>query len=311
MSSIKDHKIALCGIQEQGKDIAQFLIKNDIPISYIITIPRDLAIKNKSESTWVSHEEFAAKYKIPIYYCKSYSLTEKEDIDFFSKERFDLLLLGGWQRLIGKSILQTLKYGAIGQHGSSEFLPKGRGRSPINWCIIEGRKRLIWHLFLLDTGTDDGDVIDFEIFDITESDTVKTIYYKVSTVVKYMLLRTIPKIFNNNISVIKQLGTPTYYAKRTEGDGKIDWNVSVYGIYNFVRAITRPYPGAFAIHKKRKIKIWETKIWDTQLSKFYIDNDYGEIVEIFGNEFVVKCYDGLLLITNHEDNNLYIGKKYD
>ena len=71
------------------------------------------------------------------------------------------MILGGWQRLVPDKILKTLKYGGLGQHGSSEFLPKFRGRSPLNWSIIMGKRRLIWNLFVMTSGIDDGDIVDF------------------------------------------------------------------------------------------------------------------------------------------------------
>ena len=98
-------KIAICGIQKQLIDIADFLIKNSIKISYIITINKEEAIKNKCESTWVDYEEFSKKNNIPIFYCSSYSLKNESDIKFFIEEKIDLIVLAGWQRLIPEKIV--------------------------------------------------------------------------------------------------------------------------------------------------------------------------------------------------------------
>lgn len=303
-------KIVLCGIQEQGKEIISFLQKNNIKISYIVTISKELAEKNKCAETLVSYEEFAKKENISIYYANSYSLNSPEDIQFFSDQQFDLLLLGGWQRLIPEVILNTITYFGIGQHGSPEFLPNGRGRSPLNWSIILGRKRLVWNIFSLKPGVDDGDILDYEIFDINEFDTCETLYFKVSTAVKHMILRTIKNFDNGRLKPIKQTGEPTYFLKRSPDDGKISWDKTPEEIYNLIRGITKPYPGAFTIFNNNKIKIWKAQPW-TYSFDYYINNSVGEIVEIFNNQFVVKCYSGLLLITEHEDSNIFIGKKYE
>lgn len=293
-------KIVLCGIQQQGIEIIKFLSKNGIEVTNIVTIRQDMA-----DGTWVSYEELG----IPIYYAKTYKLSHDEDIKYFTTNKFDLLLLGGWQRLISDTILNTLTLGGIGQHGSPEFLPKGRGRSPLNWSIILGKKRLIWNLFLLKPGIDDGDVIDYEIFEINEFDDCKTLYYKVETSVKHMLLRTIPKFSNGTLKRIKQSGSPTYFDKRKPSDGEINWNYSVFDISNLIRAVTNPYPGAFTIYDNEKIYIWKAQLWDTMFD-YYRESDYGEVVEVFNDDFVVKCPDGLLLIRDHTDNNVFVGKKY-
>ena len=73
-----------------------------------------------------------------------------------------------------KEILETIKICGIGSHGSSELLPKGRGRSPVNWSIIEGKKQFNLQLFMLTPGIDDGDIIYHETFDINEWDTCKS-----------------------------------------------------------------------------------------------------------------------------------------
>lgn len=298
-----EKKIVLCGIQEQGIDICEFLIKNDIKISCIVTLTKEDSIKNKA-SGWVDYSEFCKKYNIKIYYCKKYKLSSEEDIEFFKNEKFDLLLLGGWQRLIPSTILNNIKHGGIGQHGSSELLPKGRGRSPLNWSIILSRKRLIWNIFFMTPGIDDGYIIDNRNVNINSFDTCKTLYYKVSIIVKNMYLENIPKILNNQIIGTRQKGIPTFYEKRTPDDGLIDWNKPLEDIYNLIRAVTHPYPGAFTFNGLNKIHIWKAQPFDNNIT--YPNAKYGEIVEIFENEFVINCMDGLLLVTDHNAKNIYL-----
>ena len=120
-------KIVLCGIQEQGKEIIKFLYDNGIKVTHIATISKETAIKNKCDDTWVSYEDISEELGIPIYYAKSYSFKNDSDISYFKDNSFDILLLGGWQRLISEEIINTIKICAIGQHGSPEFLPSGRG----------------------------------------------------------------------------------------------------------------------------------------------------------------------------------------
>ena len=158
-------------------------------------------------------------------------------------------------------------------------------------------------------GIDEGDILDYQIFEIRETDTCETLYYKVSVVVKYMLSRTIPKLLNGDLVPTKQVGMPSYFSKRVPEDGEIDWTTSVFDIYNLIRAVTFPYPGAFTFYKGKKIMIWAAQVWDTMLD-FYKDKEYGEVVEIFNDKYVVKCYDGLLLITASEDAEVFEGKTY-
>ena len=292
-----DKKIVVCGCTDFGYEIVDFLLMNGVNISHLVSLSPEQAIQYKV-SGYKSFELLSTKYGIPIYYPKLYSMKET-DYDFFEKEKFDLLLVCGWQRLIPDKILETIKICGIGSHGSSELLPKGRGRSPVNWSIIEGKKQFILQLFILTPEIDDGDIVYHETFDINEWDTCKTIYYKTSIVMKRSLLKLIPSIFSNNFSRIPQSGEPSFYTKRTPEDGLIDWNKPLKEIHDFVKALTKPYPGAFSFIDKQKIMIWEAQPFDRKIT--FSNTKLGEIVEKFSTgDFVVKCNDGTLLITDYE-----------
>ena len=292
-----DQKIVVCGCTDFGYEIVDFLLTNGVNISHLVSLSPEQAIQYKV-SGYKSFEPLSTKYGIPIYYPKLYSMKET-DSDFFEKEKFDLLLVCGWQRLIPDKILETIKICGIGSHGSSELLPKGRGRSPVNWSIIEGKKQFILQLFILTPEIDDGDIVYHETFDINEWDTCKTIYYKTSIVMKRSLLKLIPNILSNNFSRTPQSGEPSFYPKRTPDDGLIDWNKPLEEIHNFVKALTKPYPGAFSFIDKQKIMIWEAQPFDRKIT--FSDAKLGEIVEKFSTgDLVVKCNDGTLLITDYE-----------
>lgn len=289
-------KVVLLGTHIAGLNSVCKMISSieGIDISYIVTLTKDDAIR-LNISGFADFTSFAKEHNIPIRYVKDYSLKEESEKEFFKQEQFDLLITAGWQRLIPQDILITLKIGAIGGHGSSDFLPRGRGRSPLNWSLIENKKRFISHLLLLKPGVDDGDIIDYEQFDINEFDDINTLYYKAAIVRERMLLRNIPKILNNELFTIKQKGQPSYYPKRTPQDGKIDFsNMDIDQIYNFIRALTKPYPCAFSYIEDKKIYFYQAQIFDRKIT--YIDAKYGEIVEIFDNNLIINCLGGLLLV---------------
>ncbi len=291
-------KIVMVGCLETGWEVVRYLLENNVSISYFVTITPEKATQ-QNVAGYESYQDLAKLYNIPVYFAKKYSLKAEEDINFFKEQKFDLLIQGGWQRLFPEEILNTLSIGAIGIHGSSEFLPKGRGRSPINWSIIEGKKRFIIHYFIMRPGADDGDVFHFESFDINEWDTCRTLYYKNSIVTKKVMLEWIPKLQTNDYKIIPQVGEPAYYPKRTPEDGLINWTSSVFEIYDFIRALTHPYPGAFSYIDNRLVRIWKANPFDTRL--VYHGAKEGEVMEVFKTgDFVVNANGGLLLITEYQ-----------
>ena len=101
-------KIVFCGCSSVGLDVLDFLISKNFEISHIVSLNSQQATQYKV-SGYASFDEIARKNNIPIYFPKTYALKDNDDIGFFEKNNFDLLLLGGWQRLIPEIILSKLK----------------------------------------------------------------------------------------------------------------------------------------------------------------------------------------------------------
>lgn len=291
----QDKKIVMCGCHEAGVHLIEFLISKGIKFSYFVTLTEEQAQINKV-SGYFDYSSIAKRNNIPVYIPNTYTLKNKQDEEFFKKEAFDLLIQGGWQRLFPDFVLETLKIGAIGIHGSSDHLPKGRGRSPLNWSLIEGKKRFILSAFLMKPGVDDGDVFATETFDINDLDDIRSLYYKVGIVCKRMIMKNLNALLSGTLEHLHpQIGIPSYYPKRTEQDGAICWEtMDVYQIYNLIRATTSPYPGAFAAIEGKINKIWKARIFDTRIT--YPESAYGDVVENFGICKIINCRGGLLLL---------------
>lgn len=294
-------KIVMCGDHVGGKPIIEALLKAGYRFDYFVCLSPLQGMENKV-SGYYDFSLMAKEQDIPVYIPETFSLTSEADIKFFKDNKFDLLIQGGWQRLFPAEVLRSLSIGALGYHGSSELLPKGRGRSPLNWSLVEDKKRFIMHLFFMKEGADDGDVIDHEVFDINDYDDIETLYFKYAISNTRLLLRNLDGLLKGKFKAIPQEGEPTYYPKRTERDGEIKWDsMNVRQIYNLVRAVTAPYPGAWAHLNNRRVVIWKARPFDTTLD--YPEASVGTIVEEFGRKLIIKCIDGLLLIDELEYSN--------
>lgn len=293
-------KIVFCGCCEVGVYILNNLLADGVQIDYIISLTPEQSEKF-CISGYYDYREIASEHQIKNYIPKSYNLKNKDDINFFKSNNFDLMIQGGWQRLFPSDVLNTLSIGAIGIHPSPDLLPKGRGRSPLNWSLIQNKKRQLLHIFLISDGVDDGEIIDYEYFEINSFDNIKTLYYKNSIITYRLLKNNLDKILAKNLVFKKQIGDASYFSKRTPQDSRILWNeMDVTEIYNLVRASTRPYPGAFTSNSNNneKMYIWNAQIFDHSI--IYSDSKIGEVVEIFDNDLIINCLGGLLLVTDFD-----------
>ena len=294
--NLTNFKIAFVGCVEAGYFCAEQLIKNGLHPAAIVCVNMVTAQKNKVSGY---KDFFDIDYDCERYRPCHYSLTTKEDMDFFESHAFDILVVLGWQRLIPAEIIGSLGICGLTIHGSGEGLPKGRGRSPMNWAIIDGHDTFHLSLLTLAPGADGGEILDTLAFDILPTDTIRTLYYKNALVSSRLLVKNIPLILSGSeYGEIQDETEATYYPKRTPDDGRIDWNVSAMEIEKLVRATTKPYPGAFTHTGKGKMLIGGAQFFDGKIAG---SEAVGTVAAVFPDgAFTVMSKDCYVLVYDYD-----------
>lgn len=275
-----------------GKMISEILCAR-MDISGIITI--DERERDKTNE-YYDYTDFCLKRKIKCIKVRSYSLSTDYDKELLERLDIDLIIIASWQRLIPEWLINRCRIGVIGAHGSHEGIERGRGRSPQNWAILTGQKKFILSIFWVKSGTDDGMIIDTEEFDYLPTDTILVSYVQVNLLKAEMILRNI-----ENGRIQRKEGTPQgnenyYLPQRKKEDGQIDWNRDAVDISNMIRALTKPYPGAYTIYNGREYTIWVACPVVNENVHIYDLYANGTVVSILGESVLVKCGKNLLLI---------------
>lgn len=298
MEGVNNKKIAFAGCKDTSMECILAVIKQGYKVDLLITIDPDTAKKNKVAG-YIDLSSFARENDIELYVCHSYSLTSETDKERLSNRGIDLLLVIGWQRLIPEWLLLELGIGAFGMHGSPRPLPYGRGRSPMNWSLIQGRDKFITNLFKYNPGVDDGDILATQVFDINEFDNAQTCHYKNTLSMIRILQMNIDRLLSKDFTLSPQLSIPaTFYPKRTQEDGMIFWDRDTTEIYNLIRGVTAPFPGAYTLCGDRQIIIWKAQPFDTRL--FDDSTLPGTILYLFINgDFIVKTGSDTILVTGY------------
>lgn len=253
-------KIVFFGSTELGYKCCEALIQNNENVVGIFTIPKKFKIsysKNKVDN--VLHADFhtlGRKYNIPVIGVEG--MNDKV-LDEVRKLAPDFLLAVGWYYMIPKNIREMLPLGSAGIHAS--LLPKYRGGAPLVWAMINGEKKTGVTLFYFDEGVDTGDIIDQVEFEILPDDNIRHLLQKAEISCISMVKRAMPKIANQSTDRIQQNNDEaSSYAQRKPEDGLINWEWDPVRIKNFIKAQTKPYPGAYTIQNGLKITIWEADI---------------------------------------------------
>lgn len=295
-------RIAIAGCKHTTKELIASLRREGLSIDHCITISAEKA-RSQEVAGYLDLRPYLDSINTPYTIANKYSLLDEGDRQRITEQKLDLLLVMGWQRLIPDWFLETLRFGAFGMHGSSLPLPHGRGRSPLNWSLIQDKKQFYTHLFQYLPGVDDGPIAGVMTFDITPFDTCLTLHYKNTVAMGKLCVEVIPKILSGSAVLTPQPKEgATYYPKRSREDGAIFWADSAQTICNLVRAVTKPFPGAFAklaSHSELEVTIWRAIPFDTQLS--WPHAAPGLILETFENgDFLVQTGDFPLLVQDYE-----------
>jgi len=214
----------------------------------------------------------------------------------------DFIFVAGWSELLNSDILTAAKRGVIGFHPAK--LPADRGRSVLAWQIEDGYKETALTMFYYNNIPDGGDIIGREIMTICEFETINDILNKCDEATFNLMSSYFPLLRQNIAPRIKQNEDfITYRRLRTDRDSLINWHISAKNIFNKIRAIAKPYPGADTFYNGKKIKIWKAKIIKNQdIDNMFLTASCGEVVAKFANDkYWIKTLDNLLEIISEEE----------
>jgi methionyl-tRNA formyltransferase len=272
-------------------EFSEIILKKVLSLNYevISIITKE---KSKFNSDFKDLSYLAKEYNIDYKYVKN--INHENNIKYIKEKSPDLILCFGWSQLLKKEILDIPKIGVIGYHPA--LLPKNKGRHPIIWALVLGLEKTGSTFFFMNENADDGEIISQEVVEIKYEDNARTLYDKLKKISLNQIENILNNIENNKIKEIKNNNfDENVWRKRSKKDGEIDWRMDSYNIYNLVRGLTHPYPGAHFIYEDKDYKVWEVE--EYQYNKDNIEP--GKIIDILkAGEIIVKTGDNAIKINN-------------
>ena len=285
-------RIIFFGYSEVGYECLSLLLERGDNVVALITHE-----DNPDEKIWFKTPAMAAREKgIPVFTPESVNTPEwRERIAALQP---DLILSVYYRHMIGTKILALPRLGAWNMHGS--LLPKYRGRAPINWAILHGESRLGMTLHRMVKSADAGAVVDQEGVDIGARDTAEQAFRKVLPCARRILARQIDALLAGTAQETAQdESLVTYFGGRKPEDGRIIWTQTSAQIFNLIRAVTDPYPGAFTDVGAARLMAWWAET-DSAAARGKRGKP-GEILSV--EPLVVATRDGALELTRTEWRN--------
>lgn len=202
-------------------------------------------------------DAFCNDHGVPLL--KTRNVNDPQVLESIEAAELDWLFIIGWSQIARDALLAAPQLGVLGMHPS--LLPIGRGRASIPWAILKQLDVTGVTLFKLDAGVDTGDILEQAEIPLHPKIDAGELYSKVDAAHVTLIKRAFPKLFNGAIVPrAQEEAGASYWEKRTFEDGRIDLGGSVWEAERLVRAVTRPYPGAFKDEAGRRLVIWRASV---------------------------------------------------
>ena len=243
--------ILFAGTPKPSAKLLQSLFNNKrINIVGVITKP-DVAQKrgNKIKQSHVSLT--ASEANLPIF--KPDDLNSAEFKETLLKLDFDFLVVAAYGKILPNWMLASPKVMPINVHYS--LLPKYRGASPIQSCLLNGDKKTGITFIKMNNKLDEGDCINKYEMQVRDDHNKVTLEEDLCNLAKENIITVLSNINQNNFGLLKQNNeTSTYCKKIIKQDSLINFEMSSDEIYNKFRAYYE-WPGIAFEHKNTIVKI--------------------------------------------------------
>lgn len=246
-------RILFFGFSDVGYRCLKMLLEDGCNVIGVFTHDTD-----PQEAHWFKTPESLAKeYGIDVFKPKTLK-TEK----WFRKVAYmkpDLILSLYYRNIIPEEIFSKARLGAYNMHGS--YLPTYRGRAPLNWSIINGENYCGVSLHVLEKHFDTGDIVCQKKVPFTDEEYVGDIQPKIAQAAVDVLKESLPNLLAGTPTLTKQDNSKaSYFGKRTPEDGRIDFSKTAKEVFNLIRGVSKPFPGAFLDLNGLRTIIWRAHI---------------------------------------------------
>lgn len=180
-------------------------------------------------------------------------------VERIAKLKADYLFSFYYRNLLSEALLATASKDAYNLHGS--LLPAYRGRAPANWVLVNGESVTGVTLHRMVKRADAGAIVAQQQVAIERQDSALSLHGKLREAATTLLRDTLPLLIQGKTTETPQdESKASVYGRRTAADGKLDWKLPAEQLFNLVRAVTQPYPGAFCAVGEHKLIVWSAEV---------------------------------------------------
>ena len=273
-----------------GRDCLEAAAEAGAEIVGIVTLPGPV---DPDRSGQCSFDEVATRHDAALVEARD--VNAPETLNALRKLEPELVFVVGWSQLVHDPFIAIARGGVFGMHPT--LLPRHRGRAPIPWAILSGLARTGVTLFeILDSTADSGAIVGQVAVGIGPDETARTLFDRLAAAHVELVRECVPQLLAGSAPRVRQdPRRASAWPKRIPADGIIDWETRAPYLYDWVRAQTRPYPGAFTFLGDEKVVVWRARPVELEAPA-----PAGTVVAALPDGPVVACGEGGLLLEEVE-----------
>jgi len=283
-----------------GRDCLEAAAEAGAEIVGVATLPGPI---DPNRSGQCAFDEVASRLGAELH--ETQDINSEETLAWLRSLEADLVFVVGWSQLVREPFIAEAREGVFGMHPT--LLPRHRGRAPIPWAILTGLARTGVTLFeIVDATADSGAIVGQVVLDISPDETATTLFARIADAHVDLIRSIVPQIVERTAPRLQQdPSRASTWPKRSPGDGVIDWETRAPYLYDWVRAQTRPYPGAFTFLGDEKVIVWAARPVALDVAA-----PAGTIVDVGASGPVVACGEGALVLEEvQSDADLVVGAR--
>jgi methionyl-tRNA formyltransferase len=273
-----------------GRDCLEAAAEAGADVVGVVTLPGPI---DPDRSGQCAFEDAASRLGARLL--ETADVNSDETVSALRELEPELVFVVGWSQLVRDPFIALAREGAFGMHPT--LLPRHRGRAPIPWAILSGLARTGVTLFeIVDATADSGAIVGQAVIDVAPDETATTLFERLAAAHVELIREYVPQLLERSAPRIPQdPRRASSWAKRTPADGIIDWETRAPYLHDWVRAQTRPYPGAFTFLGDEKVVVWRARPVALEASA-----PAGTVVAAMPDGPVVACGEGGLLLEEVE-----------
>lgn len=158
-----------------------------------------------------------------------------------SETQPDCVVASSYNRILDPKILDRCKF--VNVHYAP--LPRYRGRTFVNWAIVNGEPEFAITIHAMTSELDAGNILYQQAVTLGPHDTAWHLMTTLNDIQRAVLSDAVEWYLDGYEGEPQNQSAATYACQRVPADGEIDWSQPTEQIYALVRALPPPWPQAF------------------------------------------------------------------